>query len=199
MIIAARLQVKGDPIFKKTSLMLVIECTLISRAARDFDIQIMKTALLVFGIASVTLCASFAQQSSGNSEGVAARDRPVDQKRVPLVRANRERRANEKHKISRGRRLRAGHRTKAPAAQRVPPRQPVPRQTEQDLPRQAPTGYDLRLRVFPPEFVQQPLPQRAQRQIRRLHHQRPLRYLRQRRALVPPLRQAPLRQRVRGH
>ncbi len=51
--------------------MLVIECTLISRAVRDFDIQIMKRALLVFGIASVTLCASFAQQSSGNSEGAA--------------------------------------------------------------------------------------------------------------------------------
>ena len=66
MIIAAAIR-----FFTKISLMLAIECTLISRAVRDFDIQIMKRALLVFGIASVTLCASFAQQSSGNSEGAA--------------------------------------------------------------------------------------------------------------------------------
>jgi hypothetical protein len=147
MIIAARLQVKGDPIFKKTSLMLVIECTLISRAARDFDIQIMKRALLVFGIASVTLCASFVNKKQRKFAGAAGTDRPVDQSRSRLVRANRNAEPTRNTKISRD--VDSERKNKAPAAQRVPPRQPV-RAKQNNLPRQAPTATTGG-QVFPPE------------------------------------------------
>ena len=38
MIVAASLQVKSDPLLKKSTLMLLIERTLSSRVAKDFDI-----------------------------------------------------------------------------------------------------------------------------------------------------------------
>ena len=80
MIVAASLQVKSDPLFKKSTLMILIERTLSSRVAKDFDIQIMKRALLVFGMASITLSASFAQQSSGNSAGGGGTGSPTGSK-----------------------------------------------------------------------------------------------------------------------
>jgi hypothetical protein len=141
--------------------MLLIERTLSSRVAKDFDIQIMKRALLVFGMASITVQVSL-NKAAEIPQAEAAPDRQLDQKPIPSIRANKEHRLpNRERKIRRGRRLRTRFQLKAAATQRAPPRLPVRRQTESDLARQAKMGCDQRLRAFPPEFVQQPLRERA--------------------------------------
>ena len=81
--------------------MLLIEGTLSSRVAKDFDIQIMKRALLVFGMASITLSASFAQQSSGNSAGGGGTGTPLDQKPFRPFQPTRNKIPNKERKSAR--------------------------------------------------------------------------------------------------
>jgi hypothetical protein len=57
--------------------MILIERTLSSRVAKDFDIQIMKRALLVFGMASITVQVSL-NKAAEIPQAEAAPDRQLD-------------------------------------------------------------------------------------------------------------------------